>query len=169
MFVGWDNFFILIGTAAGGLIGLLFVVATLSAGRDLSTVTRGARIYTTPLVFHLSVVLLVSAATQAPGLQPRTLEWGLGACALVGLIYSVVIGFGFRVHQSLDGVHWTDFWFYAVGAGATYIVLGSAAIRVGERSLAAPYWTAFAVLAILFLTIRNAWDLVTWLAPRRGA
>ena len=32
MFDGWDNYFVLLGTAAAGLIGLLFVVVTHSAG-----------------------------------------------------------------------------------------------------------------------------------------
>jgi hypothetical protein len=32
MFSGWDSFFLLIGGAAGAMIGLLFVVASLPPG-----------------------------------------------------------------------------------------------------------------------------------------
>jgi len=34
MFQHWDSYYLLLGSAAGALIGLLFVVATLSAGRE---------------------------------------------------------------------------------------------------------------------------------------
>ena len=33
MFEGWDNFYLVTGGAAGALIGLMFVVATLEIGR----------------------------------------------------------------------------------------------------------------------------------------
>ena len=32
MFAGWNNYFMLLGAASGSLIGLLFVVVTLTAG-----------------------------------------------------------------------------------------------------------------------------------------
>ena len=34
MFEGWENFFLIVGPSAGALIGLMFVVVTLSQGRD---------------------------------------------------------------------------------------------------------------------------------------
>jgi hypothetical protein len=34
MFQGWDTFFFLIGSSAGALIGLMFVVITLTAGHE---------------------------------------------------------------------------------------------------------------------------------------
>jgi hypothetical protein len=37
MFDGWDNFYIIIGSTAGALVGVMFVVATLSAGLDERT------------------------------------------------------------------------------------------------------------------------------------
>jgi hypothetical protein len=30
-----------------------------------------------------------------------------------------------------------------------------------------PYGTAFLLLVLMLVGIRNAWDLVTWLAPRQ--
>jgi len=36
MFEGWDNYFVLLGTASAGLIGLLFVVITLTSNFERS-------------------------------------------------------------------------------------------------------------------------------------
>ena len=58
MFEGWDNYFVLTGTAAGGLIGLLFVVVTLTAGFERSRALRGSEIYMTPNLVHFAVVLV---------------------------------------------------------------------------------------------------------------
>ncbi len=41
MFEHWDSYYILVGSASGALIGLLFVVATLQSGRDPEASARG--------------------------------------------------------------------------------------------------------------------------------
>ena len=53
MFHGWENYYLLIGSAAAALIGLMFVVVTLTAGRDRDEVERGKQLYTSPIVWHL--------------------------------------------------------------------------------------------------------------------
>ena len=63
MLQGWDNFYYLIGSAAASLIGLLFVVMTLTAGRERSRILRGVGLYMMPTVVHFGVVLSVSAVT----------------------------------------------------------------------------------------------------------
>jgi len=40
MFHDWENYYLLIGSAAGALIGLMFVVTTLTAGLDASRVSK---------------------------------------------------------------------------------------------------------------------------------
>jgi hypothetical protein len=80
---GWDNFYYLIGSAGAGLIGLLFVVMTLTAGRERSRILRGAGLYMTPTVVHFGVVLAISAIAMAPGLPlaPRGVAFCLFAIA----------------------------------------------------------------------------------------
>jgi formate/nitrite transporter FocA (FNT family) len=73
MFHDWENYYLLIGAAAGALIGLVFVVTTLTAGLDASRVSRGAKVYITPIVFHFSVVLIVSAISAV---------WRLESCRM---------------------------------------------------------------------------------------
>ena len=52
----WENYFVLTGTGAVTLIGLLFVVITLGAGRAKHDSERLLRTYLTPSLFHFGVV-----------------------------------------------------------------------------------------------------------------
>ena len=58
-FAGWENFYVIVGSSAGALIGLQFVVMTLVAERLMpSAETTGA--FATPSVIHFAVVLFLS-------------------------------------------------------------------------------------------------------------
>ena len=57
---GWENFYVIVGSSAGALIGLQFVVMTLVAERAMpSPETTNA--FATPSVIHFGAVLLLSA------------------------------------------------------------------------------------------------------------
>src|SRR5260370_8363038 len=74
----WQNFYVIIGSAAATLTGLMFVVITLLAGvrRRRSSGALGA--FTTPNVVHFGAVLLVAALLSAPcqPLHPPGLSLG---------------------------------------------------------------------------------------------
>ena len=73
MFHDWENFYLIVGSGAGALIGIMFVVATLMAGFDTPPrVEQGIRVYITPTVFHFSVILVVSAISVVPEISPTT-------------------------------------------------------------------------------------------------
>ena len=54
MFEGWGEFYLLAGSAAAVLIGLIFVVVTLMQDRPRSSVLNGSRLYMGPVVLHVS-------------------------------------------------------------------------------------------------------------------
>ena len=92
MFHDWDSFYLLIGGAAGGLIGLLFIVSTLRSQRtDTDATMRAVAAYMTPIVFHLAAVLSVSAVLAAPGLADPTLGVVLTIAAALGLACAIRI------------------------------------------------------------------------------
>src|ERR1700760_1665358 len=122
MFAGWDNFYLMIGSAAGALIGLLFVVATLTGNLGQDKAELGARLYLTPTVFHFAMVLVSSALTAVPHLTPQIVGGLFGVSARIGLISSAGIGHGLRNPVDLEAAHWTDFWCYAFAPGAIYVV-----------------------------------------------
>src|ERR1700761_9450761 len=121
MFAEWDNFYLMIGSAAGALIGLLFVVATLTGSLGADKAEVGAKIYLTPTVFHFAVVLVSSAITAVPHLEARAAAGLLAAATVLGLIYAVNVGRMLRGPVDLEAAHWTDFWCYAVAPGVIYV------------------------------------------------
>ncbi|MEI9964993.1 MAG: hypothetical protein WDM92_10060 [Caulobacteraceae bacterium] len=165
MFENWENFYLLIGSAAAALIGLLFVVATLTTGIDRSQAARGASVYMTPTVFHFGVVLTVSAVAMTPKLS-TTIEGAIIAlAAAAGLAQAVYVAASLTSRKVLpDPPHWSDLWLYAVAPGAVYLGVVAAAVFIWTGHLHAAYAVAAATMVLLLVAIRNAWDLVTSIA-----
>ena len=171
MFEGWDNFYFMIGSAGAGLVGLLFVVVTLTPGGDRSRVERGQRMYMTPIALAFALVLSISAVAVAPGLS----RWESGALiavlAAAGLVNGVkaTIALAQPRPEIVEPPHWSDFWMYGVAPTAIYAGLILAALGAGAGLVGAVDGLAALVLALLLVCLRNAWDLVTWIAPLRAS
>src|SRR5206468_5268719 len=98
MFSGWENYYLMVGPSAAALIGLMFVVVTLTAGRDREQVERGKDLYTSPIVWHLGVVLVLSGAAAAPTMSPRLFGAASGGFALLGIAMGVRSAIG--IHRA---------------------------------------------------------------------
>lgn len=165
MFENWDSFFLLIGGAAGGLIGLLFIVVTLMQGGDSGLRLKSASVYMTPTVAHLAMVLTLSALATAPRLSPTTAGVVFGACALTCLVFTGRASL-MLITSAVKATHWSDLWGYGLAPLATSLGLAVSAASVWF----APEWAArgiaASVIAMLLIAIRNAWDLVTWITAK---
>ena len=163
----WHDFYLLVGGASGGLIGLLFVVASLTTGIEAKNAMRAARLYMTPNLFHFAVILTLSALALAPGLSNRlagSIVIGAGLC---GLAYALTIGMALPGSKAADPPHWSDLWCYAVVPGVIYVGVGLAGCELVRAADCASKALAVALLSLMYIAIRNAWDLITWIAPRR--
>src|SRR5690348_2369145 len=89
MFQTWETFYLLIGTSAAALVGVMFIVTTLTAEIEIETINRGVVIYQNPLVFHLGGTFAASAVILVPehDLVRAALLVLLG---LVGVAYSAL-------------------------------------------------------------------------------
>ena len=77
---GWDNFYVIVGSSAGALIGLQFVVMTLIASKPVARgEAQAGEAFSTPSVVHFAVVLLLAAVGCAPwgGVGVVSILWGL--------------------------------------------------------------------------------------------
>ncbi|HEY7851860.1 MAG TPA: hypothetical protein VIB82_02725, partial [Caulobacteraceae bacterium] len=155
MFVGWNNYFYLVGSAGGGLIGLLFVVVTLTAGSERSQALYGAKVYFTPTAIHFAVVLSISAVAIAPGLSVPATAGLFGLIALVGLFHAAqaCVSIGSRRAAT---AHWSDFWMYGAGPTVIYIALVAAAVATAGRFPWSVHALAALLLTLLLTAIRNA-------------
>ena len=169
MFQGWENVFVLMGTAAAGLIGLLFVVVTLTAGFERSRALHGSAIYMTPTGVHFAVVLTVSAIVLAPRLPAAVTASLIGLAALAGFGHALVSCRGIlEAHRSNDPPHWTDFWCYGAWPAITHLGIAGAAIGIALGGAWSVHGLAALLLMLLLVAIRNAWDLITWISPMVG-
>jgi hypothetical protein len=165
MFEGWENFYLIVGPSAGALIGLMFVVVTLTAGRERDQTERGKHLYTSPIVWHLAVVLLLSGTAVAPGIGARWFGVLTGSAALLGFLMGVRSTVGIARHQLTGPANnLFDTWWYGVIPAIVYLGLAGAAVAV----LVGLSWSADAVaaslMALLLVSIHAEWDLVTFLA-----
>ena len=78
----WRDFYVMIGTASGAMIGATFIVATLTA--NLEKRALGLRGFITPSAVHLGSVLVGSAILTVPTLTPMSLAILLGAGGMGG-------------------------------------------------------------------------------------
>jgi hypothetical protein len=169
MFQGWDNYFLMLGSAGAGLIGLLFVVVTLTANVERSRALRGSALYLTPTMIHFAVVLTSSAVAQAPRISPTLTAIILAAGALVGLCNAVRTWLGISaLPKNGDPPHWSDIWTYGGAPGVIYLALIGAAAAVWTQASFAVGALASLLMILLLVAIRNAWDLITWMAPQGG-
>jgi hypothetical protein len=166
MFENWENFYLIVGSGAAALIGLMFVAASLSAGFEKRTIMQGAPIFMTPIVFHFAIVVVVSAIAVVPDMAPPAIGIALMLCAAVGLIYcAVTIVRMFAVH--LDRTpDFSDRVFYGFLPAVIYVGLAGAASWTWVAPRMAAYAVGATTLVFLLIGIRNAWDLATFFVMR---
>jgi hypothetical protein len=159
---GWGNFYVIVGSSAGALIGLQFVVITLIAARmTAGTDWQASGAFMTPSVVHFGVVLFLSAAVSAPWneITPVALLWGLtGIC---GVVYIILVARRMWAQQVYRPV-FEDWLFHAALPCVAYVTLAASAFAVCLHFLPASFLVGGAVLVLLFAGIHNAWDAVTY-------
>jgi hypothetical protein len=169
MFTDWENFYLMIGSAAGALIGLMFIVITLTAGRERDQTERGKHLYTSPIVWHLAIVMLLSGGAAAPTMTPRLFGGVSGGLALLGIGWSVRSAVGiWREQLSGPKDSLFDMWWYGIIPGVVYVGLVAAAGMMLAGSAWAESAVAADLMALLLVSIHAEWDLVTFLAPDAG-
>lgn len=155
---GWDNFYVILGSAAAGLLGLTFVViALLSDMRGAHPSGLGG--YITPTIIHFGTVLALSAFLSVPRQNTTSLSLGLGATGLGTLIYTGIIVTNMRRFAS-DYVPVLDDWLWHVILPAlAYGALFAMAFFIWRQPQQSMYGVAASMTLLLFIGIHNAWDV----------
>ena len=158
----WANFYVIAGSSAAALTGLMFVVLTLVVSVRPSPGVEGIRSYSTPTVVYFGTALLVSAILAAPWhvlAQPGMLfvVSGLVGGGYIGRVLLRILG-SESYRPDLDELFW-----YTIIPLAAYITLAAAGISLSVAPTQALYALAAAALVLIFVGIHNAWDIVTYL------
>jgi hypothetical protein len=165
MFEGWENYYLMIGSAAGALIGLMFVVVTLTAGRDRADVERGKHLYTSPIVWHLGVILTLSGAASIPGIRASIFAIAAGGLALLGMVIGVRSAVGIFRNPGAPESSLFDMFWYGLAPAIVYAGLAGGALGVLRGRPWGTTAVAADLMALLLVSIHAEWDLVTYLAP----
>jgi hypothetical protein len=161
----WHEFYGLIGTAASALLALLFVAVSIGAGALPRESAGPTRTYMSPVAFHFTAVLFVSALVLAPAQTAASLAILLALTAAAGFFYA-----GFIIRRLLkDGIaDLPDRLAYGVAPLVAYaIILVSAVLFLNGSNHAADALAVGAVM-LLVVNVRNAWDLLLAMARRQS-
>jgi len=157
----WDSFCVIVGSAAGALIGLQFIVITLIAERPPLRAEDAGAAFATPTVVHFGSALLLCAILRVPW-QAVTIVaalWGLiGVC---GMTYSLIVIRRMRTQRVYRPVL-EDWLFHALLPIACYALLVVSAFFAPSDAHEALFGVGTAALLLLFVGIHNAWDAVAY-------
>jgi hypothetical protein len=159
----WTNFYVIVGSSAAALTGLMFVVITLAAGRRTQTTTDGITTFSTPTVAFFCVALFVGAILTAPWrslVEPGIL---LALAGLYGIIYA-----SRTIHRAKRMTTYRadleDWIWYSVLPLFAHLAILVAAVVLPLAATRALFALAGATLLLIFIGIHNAWDVVTYIA-----
>ncbi len=158
----WDSFYLIVGSAAGALIGLQFVVMTLIASRpSKGSVAEVGAAFATPTVIHFGAALLLSAAIRAPwpDVICAAIFWGL--LGVIGTIYSILVTLRMQKQTAYKPV-FEDWLFHAILPTAAYALLAIVALAAIYYPKTALFGVGASALLLLFIGIHNAWDTATY-------
>jgi hypothetical protein len=157
----WDSFYVILGSAAGGLIGLQFVVMTLIAERPLKGIAEAGQAFASPTIVHFATVLFLSLLLRAPwaSIVPAAVIWGL--LGVVGVVYLVIVALRIRKQQSYAPVL-EDLAFHLALPAIAYLALLAGALFAPRHEVKSFFAVGAAATLLLFVGIHNAWDSVSF-------
>ena len=156
----WQSFYVIVGSSAGALIGLQFVVITLIADKRHFATADGLSAFGTPTVVHFAGAVIVSAIMSAPWISLGSLSLVIGACGIGGLVYCAVVIRRARSQTDYQPV-WQDWlWYTALPCGC-HAALTMAAAVLRDRPRPTLFVIAAVTLTFLVIGIHNAWDTIT--------
>jgi hypothetical protein len=158
---GWDSFYVIVGSAAGALIGLQFVVMTLIAERPPLRAAEAGAAFATPTIVHFGNALLLSALLRVPWQSIILLAALCGLIGLGGVAYSAVVARRMR-RQTVYQPEFEDWLFHVLLPLAAYAMLARSAFAAPSHTREALFGVGAAALLLLFIGIHNAWDSVTY-------
>jgi len=143
----WHDFYMLLGTASTALVALLFVAVSIGASFLTPERSAATRTFMSPVVFHFST----------PSHTALSLAIGITLVAVARLAYTTVVLVGLA-RASISDI--ADRFGYGILPLVSYVAMIATAGLVISRAALAADIPAAALLLLLAVNIRNAWDLM---------
>ena len=162
----WESFYVIVGSSAGGLTGLWFVVITLVGDSNIPRTAESTNAFGTPNVVHFAAVLVLSAILSAPWTRLKDPAHLVGLMGILGLIY-VLIVFRRMLRQHGYKPQLEDWMFHLVLPLLAYVSLFVGAAGLSHDQSWALFLVAGVALTQLCIGIHNAWDTVVYVVAQR--
>jgi hypothetical protein len=164
----WQTFYVLVGTAAATLVGLMFVAVTFGSSMIKPETSGTARSFIDPTFTHFVQVLFMACLVVIPTMRPRLFG------ALLLTVSALRFAALFRVHRHMrraqkthNDIELSDWITGIIVPLVCYLMLGATGVRfiVGDTAFTA---LAIVTIAILMLGVFGAWELMLWMALTRA-
>jgi hypothetical protein len=164
----WGNFNVIVGSSAGALTGLMFVVIALSQEMRSPGIPRVMRSFATPTIVHFTAVLSLAAVRSMPGLSRAMM--GATLLTISALLFGYVLWI-FRQARKQDTYapdveDWI--WHFCLPGLAYASILVGGALEWSSPE-ASHYVIGVSMLVLLIIGIHNAWDSAVWTIIRRSS
>jgi hypothetical protein len=161
---GWHDFYVVVGSGAAALTGLLFVIVSLGPKVIASGTRTGVRAFISPIAVHFTSVLVASALLLAPDTPPAVLGMLLAIGGLGGIVYTAwTRGHAQWRRSKLPILDWV--WFVGLPFLAFLLIVGSG-IALAMNAALSLHGIAVAIVLLIVIAIRNAWDIVVWMTTQ---
>ena len=163
----WENFYVIVGSSAGGLTGLMFVVVALVADSTMPRTPESVNAFGTPNVIHFLATLVIAAILSAPWPRLQDPAHVIGFGALAGVVYVLIVLRRMLRQKGYEPVLEDWVWhFFLPMIAYTTLFVGAAGLSHDQP------WSLYAIAAValllLFIGIHNAWDTVTYVVALRS-
>jgi hypothetical protein len=163
----WESFYVIVGSSAGALTGLQFVVLTLisESGRIRGSADTMSA-FASPNVVHFCAALLVSALLSMPWHVLAPAGIAVMLCGLGGFLYSIVVMR--RAMRQRDYRPVLEDWIWHAGLPmVAYAALVLGGILFARSMDDALFVVGGSALLLVFIGIHNAWDTVMYVMVER--
>jgi hypothetical protein len=173
---GWDNFYVIVGSASAGLTGLTFVVIALVSDAGMGH-PSGTGTFVTPTVIHFTSALWIAALAAIPRHTALSLGLVMFGSGVIGLLYSLRTLLRMQRMDRRDYAPVIEDWLWngflplavyallAAGGALMLAVAGSPSDQ--GLAPAAGYLIGLSALLLVIIGIHNVWDLAVWITVER--
>jgi len=151
----WHEFYTLVGTTAGVLIGLIFIVVSLGADHATKGDEHRVRVFVTPVLVHFAALLFLALAMVAP-VTDLVRAGALGLIGCAGLAYSANIAL--LAPQVIPAAERQPLWYAGLPIIAFSCLLVSAVAFAAGVGIADEVG-AIASVILLITTLRTSWGI----------
>ena len=163
----WEAFYVIVGSSAGALTGLQFVVLTMiSESQVIKGTEQSLAAFGSPNVVHFCAALLVSALFSAPWHGTGAPAIAALLCGAGGVLYSIAVLRRARRQSDYQPVL-EDWVWHAILPTLAYAALAYAGLTLNSATETALNLVAGSALLLVFIGIHNAWDTVTYVVFER--